>query len=89
VKLGNVRTTPFAELWGEHPCEDLRMLRQKSTHLSGKCGRCEYVDVCGGCRQKAYVYTGDLLGEDPTCIYDPDTKTLISPAMECEVEPHV
>ncbi|MHC1593657.1 MAG: radical SAM protein [Methermicoccaceae archaeon] len=95
VKLGNVRTTPFTELWKEHPCEALRMLRQKSTYISGKCGRCEYVDVCGGCRQKAYVYTGDLLGEDPTCIYDPDTKTLVSPdsavecETECEVEPQI
>jgi len=40
--------------------------------LKGGCGICEYKDVCGGCRQKAYFYRGDLFEEDPTCIYDPE-----------------
>ena len=87
IRLGNVRTTPFAELWSRHPCEDLRMLRQKRTYLSGKCGRCEYADVCGGCRQKAYFYTNDMMGEDPTCIYDPDTKKLVPSSIDIKVEP--
>jgi len=34
------------------------------------CGKCDYLDLCGGCRQKAYYYQGDLLGEDPTCIIE-------------------
>lgn len=76
VRLGNARERPFSELWQKSPCEQLCMLREKEKHLAGRCGRCDYMDVCGGCRQKAYFYTGDFYGEDPTCIYDPERKEL-------------
>lgn len=39
-----------------------------SSRLKGWCGSCPYRDMCGGSRVKAYVYGGDLLGEDPTCL---------------------
>ncbi len=39
-----------------------------SSNLKGKCGSCEYKELCGGSRVKAYVYGKDLLGEDPTCL---------------------
>jgi len=37
----------------------------------GKCGRCEYVRSCGGCRARAYAAFGDHLGEEPNCTYQP------------------
>jgi heme b synthase len=37
----------------------------------GKCGRCEYRRVCGGCRARAYAMTADYLAEEPFCIYQP------------------
>ena len=37
-------------------------------NLKGACGDCPFKEVCGGSRVKAYVYSGDLLGEDPTCL---------------------
>ena len=37
----------------------------------GKCGRCEYRRICGGCRARAYAMTDDLLAEEPFCIYQP------------------
>ncbi len=37
----------------------------------GKCGICEYRNVCGGCRARAYYSTGDYLGEEPNCVYIP------------------
>lgn len=37
----------------------------------GKCGRCAYGRVCGGCRARAYAVTGDYLAEDPICWYEP------------------
>jgi radical SAM protein with 4Fe4S-binding SPASM domain len=37
----------------------------------GKCGVCEYLMVCGGCRARAYALTGDVLGEEPDCIHIP------------------
>ncbi len=38
---------------------------------SGKCGRCEYITVCGGCRARAYATHGDYLSEEPLCTYIP------------------
>lgn len=37
----------------------------------GKCGACEFVHVCGGCRARAYELTGDYLAEEPQCTYIP------------------
>jgi radical SAM protein with 4Fe4S-binding SPASM domain len=37
----------------------------------GKCGRCEFTRVCGGCRARAYEITGNYLAEEPYCIYEP------------------
>jgi len=70
-RLGNIRERSFREIWMEHPCESLIQLRRMKELLKGACGICEYRDVCGGCRQKAYFYRGDLFEEDPTCIFDP------------------
>jgi len=41
----------------------------------GKCGRCEYRAVCGGCRARAYAATGDYLAEEPFCAYRPQDKS--------------
>lgn len=37
----------------------------------GKCGRCEYKVVCGGCRARALAKTGSYLAEEPSCAYQP------------------
>jgi radical SAM protein with 4Fe4S-binding SPASM domain len=37
----------------------------------GKCGICEYRNVCGGCRARTYNVTGDYLGSEPFCTYIP------------------
>jgi len=51
------------ERWLESPVfeEISRRVRR------GKCGRCRFLSVCGGCRSRAAVLTGDMLGEDPLC----------------------
>jgi radical SAM protein with 4Fe4S-binding SPASM domain len=65
---GNVRETPLSEIVKNAPLfEALR----KRTELKGKCGRCRYRDTCGGCRALAYYHSGDVLGEDPTCFFEP------------------
>jgi AdoMet-dependent heme synthase len=51
VALGNITRTPFREIWEKSPL--LGLLRNTS-RLEGKCGRCEYAGVCGGCRARAY-----------------------------------
>jgi AdoMet-dependent heme synthase len=50
-----------------------RRLRDPAA-LKGKCGRCEYRQVCGGSRARAYAVTGDYLGEDPSCSYQPQPR---------------
>jgi radical SAM protein len=40
-------------------------------HFKGKCGVCEYRQVCGGSRARAYAATGDPLESDPACVYVP------------------
>ncbi len=65
---GNVRQEPFPSIWEEAAI--FKGLRD--FHLyKGKCGRCEYRAVCGGCRARAYEMTGDYLGEEPLCAYQP------------------
>ena len=68
VSAGNVLTTPIRTIWDES--ELFRTLRDPS-QLHGKCGICEFARVCGGCRARAYGETGDFLGEEPYCVYQP------------------
>ncbi len=68
VNCGNVTETTFPEIWNES--EVLKALRDFSG-LKGKCGKCEYRKVCGGCRARAYEATGDYLAEEPLCLYEP------------------
>lgn len=68
VSAGNVLQTPLSRIWAES--ELFRQLRDPSL-LKGKCGACEFKQVCGGCRARAYAGTGDYLSEEPYCTYAP------------------
>jgi len=65
--LGNVRNQPLSAIYRRDPL--LRSIR--AARFSGRCGRCEYADLCGGSRARAYAASGDPLGEDPACAYQP------------------
>jgi radical SAM protein with 4Fe4S-binding SPASM domain len=64
---GDLRTRSFAEIWRASPL--FRQLREGT--LGGKCGSCEYRQVCGGCRARAFAVTGDVLAADPSCDFEP------------------
>ncbi len=68
VAAGNVREESFSKTWADSPL--FRELRDLS-NIKGKCGVCEYKMICGGCRARAYEATGDYLGPEPYCIYEP------------------
>jgi len=69
ISAANVREQDVVEVYRNHPLfTDLRDL----TKLKGKCGLCEYRDVCGGQRGRAYGVTGDYLESDPACVYQPN-----------------
>ncbi|MDR3591490.1 MAG: radical SAM protein [Negativicutes bacterium] len=65
--LGNVRQTPLSEIWQKSTDEFLLKLRDKASHLEGRCGECRYKELCGGCRIRAEATSGNLWGEDPAC----------------------
>jgi radical SAM protein len=80
IHAGNIRETPLAEIYQNAPI--FRSLRDTSK-LEGKCGACEYKEICGGSRARAYALTGDPLAPEPCCIYqprnwDPETEAVAS-----------
>ncbi len=76
---GDLRTTSFGDVW--HQSALFHGLRTQQ--LEGRCGRCEYRVVCGGCRARAFAETGDYLASDPACAYEPtgDRPLVAAPAM--------
>jgi AdoMet-dependent heme synthase len=70
-RFGNVKTQSLQSIWnGMQNSEFFSKVRYKA-NLKGKCGVCEYKDICGGCRTTALYFTGDILGPDPQCAYIP------------------
>jgi radical SAM protein with 4Fe4S-binding SPASM domain len=68
LAAGNVRLADVVETYRSSKLfTDLR----DRTLLKGKCGVCEYRDVCGGSRARAYAVTGDPLEADPYCAHVP------------------
>jgi heme b synthase len=68
LNCGNVQKQSFGEVWEN--AEVFRNLRDYGKY-GGKCGRCEFIKVCGGCSARAYEATGDYLSEEPLCLYEP------------------
>jgi len=67
VPVGNVRENSLARIY-----RDSLLLRAiRAGYFSGRCGECEYNDLCGGSRARAYATTGNPLGDDPACAYVP------------------
>ncbi|MBP8645612.1 MAG: heme b synthase [Syntrophobacteraceae bacterium] len=68
LDCGNVRENTFSDIWRNSLIfQDLRDFSK----YEGKCGRCEYGRICGGCRARAYEHTGNYLAEEPLCLYQP------------------
>ena len=68
IIAGNIRETPLADIYRNAPI--FKALRDTS-QLEGKCGACEFKEICGGSRARAYALTGDPLAQEPCCIYQP------------------
>ncbi|HHW36508.1 MAG TPA: radical SAM/SPASM domain-containing protein [Bacillales bacterium] len=67
--VGNVRETSLKEIYREAPI--LKELRKPDLY-KGKCGVCEFRNVCGGSRSRTYAITGDYLESEPFCVYIPE-----------------
>ncbi len=65
---GNIREQSFRDIWEDSELfHDLRDFKS----YKGRCGACEYVNVCGGCRARAYAVSGDYMAEEPFCSHVP------------------
>ena len=71
IRLGNIQNKSLKQTWGELQKSELAIQLSDRKNLKGKCGVCEYNDVCGGCRTRAEMYTGDIFESDPSCAYIP------------------
>jgi radical SAM protein len=68
VSGGNVLDDSLTDVYRN---SDLFLTLRDTSQRHGKCGICEYRNICGGSRSRAYALTGDFLAEDPRCIYQP------------------
>jgi len=68
VNCGDVTNSPFYDIW-KH--SEVFIALRDFEQLKGKCGKCEYKKVCGGCRARAFEATGDFLAQEPLCTYQP------------------
>jgi len=69
ISAGNIRKNRLLDVYRSHVL--FKTLR-KSAALKGKCGRCEFNDVCGGSRARAYAMSRDMMAADPLCAYQPN-----------------
>jgi radical SAM protein with 4Fe4S-binding SPASM domain len=67
LSAGSVGEQPFADIWNDAPL--FQLLRVETA--KGRCGDCDFSKLCGGCRARAFALSGDILGEDPWCAYQP------------------
>jgi len=68
LSAGNIRLQDLAVIYRESSLfKDLR----DTSKLEGKCGSCEFKEICGGSRARAYALTGNPYGEEPCCCYIP------------------
>jgi len=68
LKAGNVKKESLVDLYRN---SDLFRRLRDTSNLKGKCGVCEFRELCGGSRSRAWSMTGDAFASDPTCTYVP------------------
>jgi heme b synthase len=71
VECGDITKEPFSQIWDTSKVfQEMRAWDD----YNGRCGYCEYKWVCGGCRARAYAFTGNYLDEEPFCTHEPSVK---------------
>lgn len=70
IECGDLREAgyDFRKIWAT---SELFLEMRDVDSYHGRCGYCEYRNVCGGCRARAYAMTGDYLAEEPFCLHQP------------------
>lgn len=66
----NIKRLPLRDIWFNDPA----FLTLREPKYNGRCADCEFNDICGGCRARSLASSGDIMGEDPWCEYEPKGK---------------
>jgi len=87
--LGNVRQRPFSAIWQDTSDPLMAGLKASPRQVKGRCGECNYFDVCGGnTRVRAQQLTGDAWQEDPACYLSDEEIGLSAGRERLQVTPH-
>jgi radical SAM protein with 4Fe4S-binding SPASM domain len=70
-RIGNIKNKTIDQAWNELQHSELHLKLRDKSNIKGRCGVCEYREICGGCRTRAEYYTGDIFESDPACNYIP------------------
>jgi len=65
IKVGNAREEKFSFIWKN---SDI-FLKLRSLRYSGACALCANKNSCGGCRARAFYYSGDYMAQDSDCVF--------------------
>lgn len=76
IAAGNIRRQSLAEIYRHSP---LFVGLRDPSGLKGKCGVCEFREICGGSRARAFAVTGDPFAEEPCCVYQPRSLPALRP----------
>jgi radical SAM protein len=68
LKAGNVKHESLVDIYRN---SDIFKRLRDTANLEGKCGICEYRELCGGSRSRAWAALGNAFASDPTCTYQP------------------
>ena len=80
LPAGNVRRNELIDVYRHNP---LFIQLRDTNLLKGKCGYCEFTNICGGSRARAYAMTGDFLAEEPCCSYQPRPPRILKALKLC------
>jgi radical SAM protein with 4Fe4S-binding SPASM domain len=70
-RMGNVKDKTLKQIWDDMQSSEFFAKAKDKNSIKGKCGVCEFREICGGCRSAALYYTGDIFGSDPRCAHIP------------------
>ncbi|MCK5237784.1 MAG: SPASM domain-containing protein, partial [Deltaproteobacteria bacterium] len=74
-ECGDIRKEKFSHIWNDSSV--FKEMRAWDDY-KGRCGYCEYRSVCGGCRARAFAFTGDYMDEEPFCTYQPSEEAKVA-----------
>ena len=88
--LGNVRERPFSEIWQDTTDPIMAGLKQQPRQIKGRCGQCQFFDICGGnTRVRAWQITGDPWEEDPACYLDDEELGINAGGERVPLKPYI